>query len=53
MNYKFVREVSADVNSENFDQRALQQHGTHYDETRDTVVVVADSKEQAEGMVNE
>lgn len=53
LKYNFVREVSADVNSEDFDQRALQQDGVHYDDNRDTVVVIADSKEQAEKQVNE
>jgi hypothetical protein len=52
LKYNFVREVTADVNSEGFDQRALETEGVHYDATRDTVVVVADSKEQAEQLLN-
>lgn len=53
LKYKFVKEVVADVESEDFDQRALQQEGIHYSEDRDTVVVIADSREQAEKRVNE
>ncbi len=52
LKYRFVKEVGADVTSDNYDHRALQQEGVHYDETRDTVVAIADSKEQAEDMVN-
>ena len=52
LKYKFVKEVVADVESEDFDQRTLQQEGTHYSEDRDTVVVIADSKEQAERQLN-
>lgn len=50
--YNFVKEVNADLNSPDFDQRALQQDGIHYDDARDTAVVVADSQQEAEGLIS-
>ena len=50
--YNFVKEVNADLNSPDFDQRALQQDGIHYDDARDTAVVVADSRQEAEGFIS-
>lgn len=53
LEYKFMREVSADVNSRDFDQRALEQEGVHFDDLRETAVVAADSEQQAKEIISE
>ncbi len=48
LEYKFAKEVTADVNSPDFDQRSLEQEGIHYDDHMDTAVVVANNRQEAE-----